>query len=277
MRTMLEWLTMESTHDLRIVSINTWKCDGDYFRRRDVLARALVRLRPDVVALQESFATVDREIDTARYLAAALGMGSVFLPMRRKIRELEGNRLDSFSGQAVLCRGSIESEETIELPSTPEDGGRSAQITRLRAAAGTRLLLANLHLSFVPEAADLREEQLAIVLAHPSVADAGGDLRVVCGDFNATLDAPELAPFLAPPYALRDTYSLAKGSSRKPGTMPSFDGPDARAIDHIFVLPDGQGAYAAVHHADIVLCGPEAATGLHPSDHCGVLADVATN
>lgn len=267
---------MEPTRDLRIVSINTWKCDGDYFRRRDVLARALVRLRPDVVALQESFATVDHEIDTARYLAAALGMSSVFLPMRRKIRELEGNQLDSFSGQAVLCRGSIESEDTLELPSTPEDGGRSAQLTRLRAAAGTQLFLVNVHLSFIPDAADLREEQLGIVLAHPSLKESGPDLRIVCGDFNATLDAPELTRFFEPPHALRDTYTLAKGSTKKPATMPSFDGPDGRAIDHIFVLPDSAGNYAAVHHADVVLCGPEAATGLHPSDHCGVLADIAT-
>jgi len=54
---------------LRIVTINTWKCDGAYRNRLRWLGDELKRLQPDVIAMQECFRDVDGEYDTAAYLA----------------------------------------------------------------------------------------------------------------------------------------------------------------------------------------------------------------
>src|SRR5690349_12850241 len=50
---------------LRIVTINTGKCDGPYFPRREAMARQLGALDADVIALQESFASIDGCVTTA--------------------------------------------------------------------------------------------------------------------------------------------------------------------------------------------------------------------
>ena len=66
-------MSSEATR-LRIVSLNAWKNDGDFPARVALIAEGLARLNPDVVCLQECFATEDGEVDVAHDLAAALGL-----------------------------------------------------------------------------------------------------------------------------------------------------------------------------------------------------------
>ncbi|MGD9893835.1 MAG: hypothetical protein AB7U18_21335, partial [Dehalococcoidia bacterium] len=58
---------------IRIVTINTGKCDGLYRVRIRWLARELARLEPDIIALQEAFITEDGSAHTPSELAARLG------------------------------------------------------------------------------------------------------------------------------------------------------------------------------------------------------------
>jgi endonuclease/exonuclease/phosphatase family metal-dependent hydrolase len=89
---------------MRIVSLNTWKCDGPYRQRLGLMAEELAALAPDVLLLQEVFATEDGHADTAAFLAQALAMHVIVSPARRKHRLFEGqSRLGSLQ---IRLRGS---------------------------------------------------------------------------------------------------------------------------------------------------------------------------
>ena len=65
---------------MRILTLNTWKCDGAYRPRLQAMAQGLAALAPDVILLQEVFATEDDRADTAGYLAQALSMWATRAP-----------------------------------------------------------------------------------------------------------------------------------------------------------------------------------------------------
>jgi endonuclease/exonuclease/phosphatase family metal-dependent hydrolase len=58
--------------NIKIITINTWKCDGEYRERMRSLAEGLRLLKPDIIACQECF--VSEEADTLKFLAAELHM-----------------------------------------------------------------------------------------------------------------------------------------------------------------------------------------------------------
>lgn len=122
---------------IRLVTLNSWKCDGAYRLRVQAMATQLRRLAPDVVAIQESFASLDGQHDTARTLAQVLGMHWVLAPARRKHRVCEGLTLDSYSGLAVLSKWPFTRHAVLPLPSEPADGERIAVLCQLRAGART--------------------------------------------------------------------------------------------------------------------------------------------
>jgi endonuclease/exonuclease/phosphatase family metal-dependent hydrolase len=67
---------------MRLVSLNTWKAEGDYVRRIDAMAAGLSALSPDVIALQEDLRTADGLTHTALALARALGLQLSWVPAR---------------------------------------------------------------------------------------------------------------------------------------------------------------------------------------------------
>ncbi len=248
---------------LRLVTINTWKCDGDYAARLIVLERQLAALAPDVVAIQEAFASVDGRFDTAAHLAAHLGMTFTYLPERRKSRRVEGQLLDSHSGLAVLTRRPVDEHAFLPLPSTVDDGGRSALLLRWREG-GMDVVLGNIHLSHLADGGALRRQQLESLLRHPWFAENEADLAVVCGDFNAELTAPELRGFLASPWSWRNACADLTGKL----TYRTEVG-DGRDLDHILIGPSSR---VTVSDARVVLDRPDPEIGAMASDHCGVAA-----
>src|ERR1700733_2667640 len=87
---------------IRIVTINTWKCDGNYDKRLTLLAEQLKALSPSVIACQECFLSEQGNADTLRFLAAELNMHSSFLPARFRKRLFKDNWVESFSGLGIL-------------------------------------------------------------------------------------------------------------------------------------------------------------------------------
>ena len=61
---------------LRVVTLNTWKCEGDYRARLPRMAAGLRALDADLVCLQEVFACAAPSADTAAWLADALGLSA---------------------------------------------------------------------------------------------------------------------------------------------------------------------------------------------------------
>ncbi|MDR3513579.1 MAG: endonuclease/exonuclease/phosphatase family protein [Caulobacteraceae bacterium] len=241
---------------MRIVTLNTWKNEGAYVRRLDLMVLGLAALAPDVVCLQECFAGDGR--DTAAHLASALGLSRHARPVRSKPRPHEGAMVASTSGLAMLSRLPAVAEGACALASDPADGERIAQRLDL-AVGGRRLRILNLHLTHLPgpDAARLRTRQLADALCW-----AGEDLAaglVVAGDLNAGAEDPALAALKARVGFEAATF-LGSGGDR--------DGP---AIDHLVLQEPGGWRVASRFRA---LDEADAEGGL-PSDHAAVVVDLA--
>jgi endonuclease/exonuclease/phosphatase family metal-dependent hydrolase len=240
---------------MRIVSLNTWKNEGDYPRRLRLMGDGLAALRPDVVCLQECF--VGAGSDTAAAISGRLDLVLHAAPARQK-RRRHGDRLvESASGLAILARSGGPSE-AIDLPEDPDDGQRIAQRLDL-TVDGRPLRILNLHLSHLGGArgAALRAVQLEVALAWAERDLSGG--LVLAGDLNAGAEAVELAQL---------------GLASRPSTLQSarvggsiHAGP---AIDHCHLRRAGgwrvQQVCQALDEAD--------ESGWRPSDHKAVLMDV---
>lgn len=238
---------------MRIVTLNTWKNEGDYPRRLRLMCEGLDALSPDVVCLQEAFIAAGH--DTAAEVALYLGLTDHAAPARAKLRMQDGRLVQSTSGLAILTRGVAEAR-TLPLPDDPADGERIAQVVEL-VRCGRPLRILNLHLTHLRAADSLRAEQLRTALAWAEDGLTGA--LVVAGDLNATALSPALRPL---------------GLTPSPGTL---HGPCAGsgvssplAIDHCVLTRSG--AWRAVHtHRALDRPDPD---GWFPSDHAAVVLDL---
>lgn len=213
---------------LSLLTLNTWKADGDYPERLRRLREGLQQLRPDVVALQECFLSEDGQADTARELARALGHHVSVVRARGKRRLYLGQEVMSHSCLAVLSRWPIAQHWGLTLPTSPDDGGRLAQVVRLQAGEVV-LTLANVHLTHLNTPA-LRQRQLQAVVQHLQTLGPSG-LTVLAGDCNEEADGPALGAFAD---QWQDAVA-AWGRGRAP-THWDAQG-QGRVLDHVFVLP----------------------------------------
>lgn len=250
----------ESAHPvMRILTLNTWKCDGAYRQRLAAMVDGLSKWQPDVVLLQEAFATDDAQADTARHLAQALGLIATIAPARHKARALEGQLRSSTSGLALLTREPPPSHHVLHLPSDPADGERIAQLAQV-VHQGQTFWVANLHLTHLSHASTLRAQQLATTLAALHRM-AGAASLVLGGDFNCGPGHAEFDSLGDTPWHLRNPFDgMAKTTHR------SDDGRDLD-LDHL--LLSGWPS-AAVLQAAVVLDPRETAA----SDHAAVMLDV---
>lgn len=250
---------------MRLISLNTWKSEGDYPRRVRAMAVGLAALSPDVVALQEDLRTADGQTHTAQALASALSMHMVWVPARAKPRPLGATLTLTTSGLAVLSRQPVREHGSVVLPADARDGERVAQWVRLAGDRGDWWLV-NLHLTHLPDRADLRRAQLQTVLQ--TLQDVVGDQPVVlCGDFNAAPDDAEIASCLLPHGPLVDAFEgQAKVTHRSASGTP-------RNLDHILLRTVRGEPPFRVAGARVVLGRPDA-QGVLPSDHFAVCADL---
>jgi endonuclease/exonuclease/phosphatase family metal-dependent hydrolase len=169
---------------MRLVTLNSWKGDGTYGRRLDAMAAGLSQLAPDIIALQEVLLAPSLGHDTAGHLATALGMTGVNLPLRRKQRDIQGQRADSWSGLAILSKHPILGSRAIALPMDDRDGERAALLARFDG-----FTLACLHLTHLADAGDLRIRQFQ------TIADGLDGPAILAGDFNTPADRLDLGRF----------------------------------------------------------------------------------
>jgi endonuclease/exonuclease/phosphatase family metal-dependent hydrolase len=256
---------------LRIVTINTGKCDGRYLERIGWMARELQRLEPDIVACQEAFRSESGTLDTAARLARKLDMHLAWSPARFKERSVEGRLLPGWSGMALLSRTYWRVFETVDLPADPRDGDRVAQICVI-PWWDREVIVANLHLSHLRDADDLRREQLQTVLSHPLFGQTDR-MRLICGDFNSPREGPILAGLLASEGSMvvRDTFTTGGGTGPRSTLPPQEDGTlRDRCIDFILSVSDDDAHQPLFRSSGVVLNRPDPETGVLPSDHYGV-------
>lgn len=249
---------------MRLVSLNTWKGDGDYPHRLRAMCTGLSALSPDLVALQEDLRTDDGRMHTAQTLAQALGMFLSWVPARPKDRQVGHDTVACTSGLAVLSREPVLEQRILSLPEDPRDGQRLAQCVRLPNVLGGGWLI-NLHLTHLPDRADLRQVQLSTVLKE--LGDWAADERwLLCGDFNAGPADREIADCLWPHGPLNDAFS----GKHKVTHVDELGRP--HNLDQIF-WRTATGLGVDVRDAWVALKQPGDG-GVMASDHCAVCVDL---
>ncbi|MFN3524306.1 MAG: endonuclease/exonuclease/phosphatase family protein [Phenylobacterium sp.] len=253
---------------MRVVTLNTWKNEGEYDRRLGLMGQGLAMLSPDVVCLQECFAAEGS--DTAEHLGRMTRMQVLARPARAKLRRHGQAEVACTSGLASLTRRPAAAEAACALTSHPADGERIAQ--RLDVAGeGGALRIVNLHLTHLrgPEAAELRGRQLGEALDWARRDWSGAILAV--GDFNAPLEAEELAQALRqcepPDRPEADHPRRATLLGPSVGQAPAF----ARTIDHALLFAPKRSW--RVRRRFLALDRPDA-QGWFPSDHAAVVVDL---
>lgn len=170
-----------------VVTLNTWKCDGDYLERMSRLVSQLPSINPDVLLLQEVFAATEVGLDTAERVSDCLPQHQLVLaPARQKVRQFSGQEVMSTSGLALLVRGGVLNSRVLQLPHTPADGDRIAQIVKVEIA-GVSFQVVNLHLTHIHLETELRKQQLEAIF---SVLEPGP--TILGGDFNDVIANPAL-------------------------------------------------------------------------------------
>jgi endonuclease/exonuclease/phosphatase family metal-dependent hydrolase len=236
--------------EIDLLTINTWKCDGDYYNRRKVLAAGLrqMSLTDRVIFCQECFQTIDGEVDTLRYLSDELNVPGYFAPARRKLRSLDGSTTDCFSGLGILTNLPVSDRTTIELPSSPADGGRVAQLLTLELTPGKSMLVVNVHLTHLRNQ-ELRIRQMTSVLQEISASSTR--YRIIGGDLNAEENSTEIQ-------LLKERGPVLYSASHW--------------VDHLLIIRPAAEPYPQITGSETVLDQPDAENGLYPSDHFGVHA-----
>jgi endonuclease/exonuclease/phosphatase family metal-dependent hydrolase len=258
---------------LSLVTLNTWKCDGDYPRRLELMRAGLQALRPDIVLLQEAFVTEGGEHDTAHTLASALQAELCFEPARFGERQFQGGCGNSWSGLAVLSRLPMRRATRLELPTHPEDGDRMAQLVEFDVD-GERLLVINTHLTYLRPEDEVRCAQMANILRHPWL---GEDYAAILlgGDLNDGPDGVLLEWLgLRKGWRVVDCDEFLNGRRPRHSTLRDHKAvkgsPLGDNYDYILLLEHLMPSRIDLLASDYVLDEPDPATGLYPSDHFGV-------
>lgn len=220
------------------------------------IARLIVRLSPDIVALQE----IDENsrwagnFDHLEYLKVHTGYRySVFGINNRR----EG-LLNLSYGNAILSRHAILDSENIIFGES-RVGEKGFLYTELDVG-GRRLPVMNLHLHYRSRQHRFRQVELVmdyVTHKHHHRRDAWHMPPIVCGDLNNSHTSPDATAELMRYFSLHGRYSLHPGEgSTFPSAMPS------RTLDFVLLPPACLEARSEVVRSFL-------------SDHCPVLVEFA--
>lgn len=259
---------------LRVVTINTGKCDGPYRDRLNALLAGLAALDADIILAQEAFEAVDAPaLSTPRHLADGLRLHLAFHPIRPKRREVEGVSMDSVSGLATLSRWPLGDVATVALSDDREDGDRAVLFVEVPTPDGV-VRTANTHLTHLRRRDDLRVQQAREVIDHPWWHGEAA-LRLLGGDMNAREghDVHALIRDGDASWAGSDAYEAA-GDLTRAATIrrEAPGGPIEARLDYLYILAPRHAPPPRVAGARVVLDRPLG--DVLPSDHFGVLADI---
>ncbi|MFZ4807074.1 MAG: endonuclease/exonuclease/phosphatase family protein [Hyphomicrobiaceae bacterium] len=260
---------------MRVVSLNTGRNEGLYHARMALIAEGLASLAPDIVLLQECFASADGAIDATRVIAARLGMESAHCPARLKVRHIGDAPMLSTSGLAVLSRHPIVATVVHDLPQSPRDGERKALVATV-GVSGRLLRIVNLHLTHlaVEEGDVLRQDQIAAVLDALSSGPEAAVPALIGGDLNAE-PGSDLVRWLYNDSRCGDD---PRGSAPRPATyLGGLVGArdPGKAIDYVVAFnPVAAAGRLTVRAITVAMAEADAKSGLMPSDHAAVVADV---
>ncbi len=265
---------------LKILTINILSDLSRWEQRKDLLAKQIAALSPDVIALQEvCLSPRAGQLNPAEWLASFLGYANLLITPKTNF---EARR----EAIALLSRLPFTESAWLDL------GGqnRVAQYIRLQHA-GEDAVIANGHFYWQPGESAARLAQIERLLAWLH-AIPGRPPCIVCGDFNST---PETAPI----QRMRQEYLSAYAAVH--GAEPAYTCPTPLArspitasrtllgfffllrprhlnlswrgvLDYIFVDPR-----LPIRDCQVTLDQPSPTDPrIYPSDHFGLCATLAT-
>lgn len=253
----------------RIVTYNTWKCDGRYRERLNWMGQALSDLSPDIVCLQEAFDCPAGSADTVGHLASTLGMQSEVLAAREKTRRFEGQEQVSKSNLAILSNRPLTRQEDVKLANHDEDQDRWAMQVMLSDTPGTHLRVVNTHLSHLRGNKGARLRKAQAEQLHSELRPDALETLVFCGDLNDTWESPNLS-------ALHKLDWLEPDHEQEGGTFLGArdDGTCAqRKIDTVQVIT-GSMRRVKMRRRFLALNEPVGPNREYPSDHAALVVDL---
>ena len=253
-----------------LATLNTWKCDGEYFERLEVINNEIRTLQPHIFLLQEAFQTSDNAIDTTQMIAEQLGYYYASTESRPKKRQLNNLYLDSYSNVSIVSKFPIINRYIISLPTNAEDGGREAIAAEIEID-NKKVLAISIHLSHLRNGNELRKQQLMHIFNQPFMRNEYAGV-FIGGDFNCAMSEEFLRELEQPHYSIEDTYTYKKG----------MDGPDftfssqkiSRKIDHILQYWLNSRNKAEINDSAIVFNEADPDYGIRASDHNGVMVKI---
>ena len=243
----------------RVATLNLEQDHKRWLERRGLLVDQLARLSPDVLGLNEVCIPLQSGRHLQRTASEQLGIGY------KLIQQSKTNGLSQVDGEALLTRFPV--QETANFDYRARDA--VALVARIEIE-GNLVDVYVTHLYQSRGEDSLRLYQVQQLLEWINSRD-DVSARIVCGDFNATLDMPsaglmarEFRPTQTNPTAfspLQDT----DGSVSHPN-WERFD----RCIDYIWVAGP-----LRVKESGLCFNIPSPTdANLWPSDHIGVWADL---
>jgi endonuclease/exonuclease/phosphatase family metal-dependent hydrolase len=262
---------------MRVLQANIWARHEPYERRAALLRREVEALNPDLISLQEVYASGDGG-NQAEELFAALGYQIAY---ERREGELRGE-----PGIAIASRFPVDDTRRTAL-----GHGGPALAARIRIGPEALWFCSTVPMSWKPGFEGEREDEcVALDRWLTDLAETDEIPPIIGGDFDATPEAASIR-FLTGMQSLqgRSTYwidAFAAAGDGSPGYTYSTENPYKKAvgtsaygqlehhrrIDYIFVgSPFKWKPRLVVRAARVVLkqSGADA-----PSDHYGVMADL---
>ncbi len=241
----------------RVATLNLEQDHKRWNARRDLIQAEIGRLKPDMMAFNE--------VCIPRQSARGLRDAVPALTGYKLVQQTRVNGLSKVEGEALLTRFEIVEAGNFDYQ-TKDIVALVARV--LVAGAPLDVYVTHLYMSRGDDS--LRLFQVQQLLAWIDTRD---DIRasVVCGDFNATLDAPSAA-LMATRY--RPTQREPTAFTPLADRDGSVSHPDRermdRCIDYIWVA-------GPIRIVDSGLCFNQPSLqdpSLWPSDHIGVWADL---
>ncbi len=246
---------------MKILTLNTWQERGPWEKRWELILKGLEVHQADIVGFQEVFnmdwAKTVQEQSGYPYLAVSgEHSGLIFLS---RFKPLEQKCL------------------VMKTKSPTEDYLRYAFYVRVEAGKGP-IAVVNTHLSWKADEHEVRKKQV-LELVDFVDASARDLLTVIVGDFNTDPDT-EAVRFLREKQKWVDAFG--KVHPEAVGLTWDYKNPYAalekkkmaeRRIDYVFIRQPKE-SFQKICSAEVVFNQPSP-EGIYPSDHFGVLVDIA--
>jgi endonuclease/exonuclease/phosphatase family metal-dependent hydrolase len=260
------------TETVRLLTWNVWGRGGDWQARQPAIDSTLTAVRPDVLALQETWRTADAWPQVARIADLLDYHVAVAHPSTTQPGDFD---------LAVLSRWPIRERRLHPLPvaDSPPGDDRLALEVDIATPAGT-LPICTTHLSWQLDQSHIRQAQVHALASTTTPPTPERLPRVLCGDFNAEPTSDEirmLTGHTRVPVAgivFQDAWQAAGDGSA--GHTWSHRNPEAAKgrfgdcrLDYVFVQWHGRGCILRTE----VIEG-DRPDGVWASDHFGVFTEL---